>query len=173
MKLLKSYKLLIFFIFISFILPSVAYTGRAYRVVKLQDGDSFTATDGHIQFKVRMIGIDAPEHGQPYSQKAKEYLSQLILGKEIEIRPIKKPLDRYNRVLANIFVKNKDVGLKLVEEGLAYYYRPSCHDYPQDKEKYNYDPRPYIAAETKAKGKKLNIWSTTDRELPCDYRKGK
>lgn len=142
-----------------------------YSVVRITDGDTFVATDGNIQFKVRIAGMDAPEKAQSYGKVAKTALSTLISGKKITIRTVGNGMDQYGRVLGIVFVEGKDIAENLIQQGLATYYRPRCHDFPADKDKYNYDPRTYIAAETAAKAKKLNFWSINSIPLPCEFRR--
>ena len=157
-------------LFISF--SSVtAFASGIYKVVKITDGDTFQATDGVIHFKVRMIGMDAPESYQELGKLAKYQLEKLILDKDIRLEPIgHSGLDKYGRVLAKVYESNQDVSLKMIENGYAFYYRPYCTDYPDHKKSYQYDPMPYVEAEQKAKSQKLGIW-TTHLELPCLARK--
>lgn len=146
-------------------------SGITYSVVRITDGDTFVATDGNILFKVRIAGMDAPEKVQGYGKVAKSALGTLISGKNISIKTVGNGMDQYGRVLGIVFVDGKDVAENLIQQGLATYYRPQCHDFPADKDKYNYDPRAYIAAETAAKAKKLNFWSINGVTLPCEFRR--
>ena len=144
-----------------------------YKIIKVQDGDTFTATDGNIKFRVRIAAMDAPEKGQPYSKIATYRLKKMIQDKEVKIIPVGTGVDRYSRVLGFVEVGGKDVALSLIEQGLALYYRPTCKDYPADKDKYNYDPQVYIKAEANAKKAKLNIWKESNLIYPCKYRRKK
>lgn len=156
-------------------LPPLAMLNAAengpYRVVHVVDGDTFDATDGHITFRVRIAAMDAPESHQRYGKWATGELTRLIDGKEITIHPVGRGLDRYNRVLGQVFVSGQDVSLVMIDGGFATYYRPHCRDFPEDKSLYQYDPRPYVEAEEKARSKHLVIWSDQDTELPCRFRK--
>nr|WP_256657335.1 thermonuclease family protein [Pseudomonas sp. 2FE] len=56
------------------------------KVVAISDGDTFTCLDAsRSQIKVRMANIDTPESKQPYGQKAKQELSELLFGKYITL----------------------------------------------------------------------------------------
>lgn len=61
------------------------------KVVGITDGDTITVIDGenhrHI---IRLMGIDAPEKSQPYGNKAKESLSELVYGKMLKLSGTKK-----------------------------------------------------------------------------------
>lgn len=150
--------------------PSL-YAQNLYRVIKIYDGDTVKVTDGNLELKVRLMGIDAPEYKQKYGTRSKAALSDMILGKNVSLVTGKRKLDMYNRILAHVYLNDVNVGAQMIQEGWAYYYRPYCQDYPSHKNKYNYDPRPYIQAEIKAKSKGLGVWTQARPQLPCLYRK--
>jgi len=52
------------------------------RVVEVLDGDTFQADNGQT---IRLVGIEAPNRGQPGWEEAKNYLQNLIDGEEIEL----------------------------------------------------------------------------------------
>lgn len=146
-------------------------TDHTYQVIKIIDGDTFDATDGTILFRVRIAGMDAPEKGSPFSKLATVELSRRIEGKKVEIQPVGPKMDRYNRILGQVMVDGRDIGIEMIEKGLATYYRPGCVDYPANKNSYDYDPRSYIAAEGRARAKKLYLWSDPKIILPCAVRR--
>jgi endonuclease YncB( thermonuclease family) len=134
-------------------------------VTSVEDGDSITCNGYGIIFRVKLAGIHAPEIGsmkkpsQPYAEKAKEYLENLILGKKVSIKQI--ALDRRNRVLGIIYLDRKsgifsshrlNVNLQMVKEGYAI---------AQREKRYYFDIEAFSEAEKEAKAKKLNIWSQT------------
>ncbi len=159
------------FILLLSLISSPVSAHTSYQVVKVIDGDTFEATDGTIRFRVRIAGIDTPERGQPYYKLARLRLKDMIGAKKITIHPVGRGLERYNRVLGHVKLNGQDVGERLIESGLAYYYRPRCRDWPADKDKYNYDPRPYVRAERKARGTGDYIWSKLSSTMPCRWRK--
>lgn len=142
-----------------------------YRVTRIVDGDTIEATDGHLTFRIRIAGMDAPEWRQRFGRQATNRLKRLIGNQKIEIQPILHKTDRYNRVLGQVFVNGKDVSLMMIEEGMATYFRPFCHDYPADQKFYDYNPLPYIQAEQKALKASRGIWVQEKIMLPCEYRK--
>jgi len=142
-----------------------------YRVVKVLDGDTLVASDGNVSFHVRIAGIDAPEKDQAYGKVSKLRLQELIGGETIQIIPVGKGYDKYSRVLGKVLLDDKEPAIILVEEGLATYYRPTCHDYPADKQKYEYDISPYLNAEFVARKLKKNMWSNPNGILPCKWRR--
>ena len=70
-------------------------------VVGVADGDTVTVLDSdRTQHRVRVAGIDAPEKGQPFGQKAKQRMSDLVFDKEVRVEGDKR--DRYGRLLAKV-----------------------------------------------------------------------
>ncbi len=96
-------------------------------VMRVTDGDTLTATIDGRRVTVRLAGIDAPETskgrdaGQPFAQKARSYLADLVLNQRVEIRSL--GLDRYGRTLAEVFRNGTNINLEMVSAGLAEVYR--------------------------------------------------
>ncbi len=146
-------------------------TDYRYKVIYVLDGDTFAATDGNVQFRVRIAAMDAPEKGQAYAKLATYRLKSLVLNKQVTIIPVGRGFDRYGRVLGKVIRAGEDIALNMISDGLATYYRPTCQDYPAAKDKYNYEPEIYIAAENKARQTKKNLWSYKHIILPCRARR--
>lgn len=131
------------------------------KVVKITDGDTFTLlVNGNEQVRVRIDGIDAPERGQAYGNRAKEYLSNMIWGESITIQKTKT--DRYGRSICKVSTQTiKDVGLEMIKAGYAWQYR----DYNNDKS--------YTAAENQARENMKGLWQNKNPIRPQDFRKNK
>ncbi|MGR3279350.1 thermonuclease family protein [Acaryochloris marina NIES-2412] len=135
-------------------------------VINTGDGDSLKvlSLDG-TSSKVRVGCIDAPEHDQKYGPEAGQRLKALLPSRAtIELREI--TTDQYGRTVAEIYTKEKSVGLQLVREGYAVVYHQYLDGCSETADQ-------YIAAEEEARSKKLNFWSQNNPEMPWDYRKGK
>jgi endonuclease YncB( thermonuclease family) len=91
-------------------------------VVGVYDGDSITVLDGHnMEHKIRMMGIDAPEKGQPFANDSKKSLSDLVYGKPVVVDFNKR--DRYRRVIGKVILNREDVNLEQVKQGMAWHYK--------------------------------------------------
>lgn len=92
-----------------------------YSVAEVFDGDSFNlkAKDGST-VRVRIAGIDAPEKTQPYSNKAKDSLAELLQSGPIGLQPVK--VDAYDRWVANVSMGDRDLGLLQIQRGYAWYF---------------------------------------------------
>jgi micrococcal nuclease len=73
-------------------------------------------------YRIRLHGIDAPERGQPYSNRAKQYASELAFGKEVTVEPVDR--DQYDRPVADVILPDgQNLNRELVRAGLAWWYR--------------------------------------------------
>ncbi len=90
-------------------LPSELY------VEKVIDGDTFRGGG----YTVRLLGIDAPEKGQPCYEQAKNFLKRLVEGKRVRVEYGKRKKDRYGRLLAYVWVNGTFVNRELVLRGFA------------------------------------------------------
>lgn len=84
----------------------------AFKVTKIMDGDTFEVSpnwkwnnqEGNV---VRPSGYNTPEEGQQGYQAAKDKLSKLILGKEVDLKnPIKLS---YGRLLCDVYLNGKNL----------------------------------------------------------------
>ena len=131
------------------------------RVVGISDGDTFTAINrDNLQLKIRIYGIDAPEKGQGFGNKAKEVLSDYVYGQNIVIDVQSR--DSWGRYVSYVFTPDgKDVSLLMLKAGMAWHFKK----YDSTEE--------YAKAEEQARKSKIGLWSTTDPVAPWDYRNKK
>lgn len=138
--------------------PSWAETLHG-KVVGVADGDTLTIlSPDHIQTRIRLFGIDAPEKSQAFGQKSKASLSDLVFGQEVDVTV--ETLDRYGRTVGTVSHKGADVNLEQVRRGMAWVYR-----------KYSRDPK-YLAAESEARTSHRGLWIDEDPRPPWVYRHG-
>jgi micrococcal nuclease len=69
-------------------------------VVGVSDGDTLSVMHDGKAEKIRLRGIDAPERGQAFSNRAKQFVSGLCFGKEVTVKP--RGLDCYQRTVAYV-----------------------------------------------------------------------
>ncbi len=88
-------------------------------VVHVADGDTITVLDaGKVQHKVRLAGIDAPEKAQPFGQRSRESLADLVAGRTVIVETHKK--DRYGRYVGKVILNSRDVNLEQIRRGMAW-----------------------------------------------------
>lgn len=129
-------------------------------VVGVHDGDSITCLyNGREQVKIRLNQIDAPELGQPFSQKSRDKLSEMTYAQYVNIEQSGK--DKYGRTIAEVYLQDgTNVNLEMVKSGMAWAYT----EYATNPE--------YARAQESAKQQGLGIWSQPDPIYPSDWRKG-
>lgn len=96
-----------------------------FRVQEVIDGDTFKIISNRQERRVRLMGVDAPEMGKCLGQKAKDKLSELIMGKDVVLQD--QFSDPYGRIMANVFAGNIYVNKEMLSLGLArmdYYENP-------------------------------------------------
>jgi endonuclease YncB( thermonuclease family) len=97
--------------------PTTAHVEPVLTITHVIDGDTVDLSTGE---RVRMIGIDAPEKGQCGFEEAAEAVSRMTYGQTVIARPgARDDTDKYGRFLRYINVDGRDVGLALLQDGLA------------------------------------------------------
>lgn len=130
------------------------------RVVGISDGDTITVLDNtNAQFKIRLSGIDAPENGQPFGRNSKEFLSNLVYGKIIEVKPI--AIDKYGRTVAHLQIDSTDVEEEMVRSGFAWVYDQYCTDPICTKWK---------GLQEQARKRKVGLWADPSPNPPWEWR---
>ena len=86
-------------------------------VSKVVDGDTLKILTGDSRHTVRLDGIDAPETGQAFGTKVRRYLSNRLLGEQVNV--VTKGRDKYGRLLGEVFIGDTNINQELVEKGLA------------------------------------------------------
>ena len=84
----------------------------AFKVVSVIDGNTFDVSpqwqwNGDSGSRVRPTGYDAPELVMPGGQVAKDKLSRLILGQNVELRTAYR-IDRA-RLVCDVYVRGKNL----------------------------------------------------------------
>jgi len=81
--------------------------------------------------RIRLVGVDTPERGQPGYQEAKNFVNNLCSGKRVYLDvDDAKNYDKYGRVLAVVYVDDINVNAELLRRGYAeiLYIPPSEFD---------------------------------------------
>lgn len=126
-------------------------------VTRVVDGDTLHIEWNGKEETVRLLLVDTPEtvHPgkpvQPYGKEASQFAKETLSGKEVQLEFDGPERDKYDRLLAYIWVEDTSFNQLLLEKGLARYA-------------YVYDP-PYTHAgklkdaEQEASDHKKGIWS--------------
>lgn len=97
---------------------------NAILVTRIIDGDTIEIEGG---YRVRYIGIDALEKGEPYYLEATEANRSLIGSKKVRLEKDVVDEDKYGRLLRYVWVNEIMVNAELVRLSYAYshYYPPN------------------------------------------------
>lgn len=168
----KAFLLLLLAALLSFPLYAAALEGQ---VIHVADGDTVTVLDDqHRSHKIRLAGIDAPERGQPFGRRATEALSKLAKNRRVVVSGGKT--DRYQRRIGIIRVApadcmscapSVDVGLSLINAGLAWHYRA------YEREQSRSDREQYRLAEDAARARQDGLWTDAAPTPPWDWRRAR
>jgi endonuclease YncB( thermonuclease family) len=150
---------LVLFLVLIFI-PALSWAWQG-KVVGVSDGDTITVLhDGKVE-KIRLYGIDCPEHRQDFSQEAKKFTSRTVFGKTVEVKPI--DTDRYGRTVGIVSIDEKSLNEELVKAGLAWVYIQYCKESFCNR---------WEKSQEDAKKAKSGLWSTQNPTPPWKFRQG-
>jgi endonuclease YncB( thermonuclease family) len=72
--------------------------------------------------RIRLHGIDAPERSQPFTNRAKQFVSDLCYYKEVRVET--KSQDRYQRTIAEVILPDERIlNYEIVKAGFAWWFR--------------------------------------------------
>ena len=130
-------------------------------VVSVLDGDTIEVLHNQHPERIRLSGIDCPEKGQAYGQKAKHAASSLVFGKEVTLQTHGK--DKYGRTLGDVLLPDgTNVNHELVKDGWCWWYR-----------KYALGDRVLEGLEKDARDERKGLWTDPHPVPPWAWRKGK
>lgn len=138
---------------------AAAKKSKAYKVVRVVDGDTIVISKGGEKVKVRLIGVDTPESVHPdagknveYGKIATKFTKKKVSGKKVKLEYDKDKKDQYGRTLAYVYYGKKYDSMlnkALLKKGhaKAKYYSPN------GKYKTTFEK-----LQKTAKSKKLGLW---------------
>lgn len=133
-----------------------------YKVVGVTDGDTITVISpggrSYKRTRVRLWGIDCPEKSQAFGQRAKEFTSGLVFGKQVYLDI--RDTDRYGRSVAVVTADGKVVNEELVKAGFAWWYEQYA---PGETRLKRY--------QDEARSARRGLWADGAAEPPWDYRR--
>jgi endonuclease YncB( thermonuclease family) len=129
------------------------------KVIGVADGDTITVLhDGHPEV-LRLNGIDAPEKGQAFGTRAKQFTSALAAGQVVDV--LVRDVDRYGRTVADVVLPDgRSLNLEIVRAGFAWWFRR----YSQDAT--------LAAAEAEARTAHRGLWVDAAPVPPWEWRQG-
>ncbi|MEM8873534.1 MAG: thermonuclease family protein [Planctomycetota bacterium] len=134
------------------------FDGHWFPVDRVVDGDTLRVLDGGESVSVRLLGIDTPEPGAPGGDQATDAVKRVLGDRVLLDVHGPRTRDKYGRLLAYVYLSESEMlNRLLINEGLAYAYRPKAHAFSRD----------FGTAEARARKKQLGLWATiTDEQQP-------
>lgn len=109
-------------------------TPKTAMLSKVIDGDTIVVTGGE---KIRLLSVNTPERGQPFSRAATRRTRELIGdGRLSTTTCASRPTDDFGRTLGFVEAGGRDVALALVGEGLGYVFSDAACMTPEQLDRY-------------------------------------
>lgn len=151
------------------LLPTLASAEVIYpHQARVIDGDTIEVlVRGQHSERVRLLGIDAPENGQDFGNRAKQTLAQCIQTgiQNRNLRVESQKRDRYNRLLGVVYAGEIDCNHEQIALGMAWHYKSYLSDQPPSMQ------IRYAQTEHSAFIAKQGLW-TMCATAPWRYRQG-
>jgi micrococcal nuclease len=146
---------IILFLLFASSLYAEEFTGK---VVGISDGDTIKVMYEGRAEKVRLYGIDCPEKGQAFGNRAKQFTSDLVFGKEVLVNT--HGCDKYGRILGDVFTPDdQSLNQELVRAGYAWWFRRYSNDANLKK------------LEEEARANKVGLWADPHAVTPWEWRR--
>lgn len=127
-----------------------------YKVTRIVDGDTYVVEDENgIKEKIRLIGVNTPETKhpkkgvEPFGPEATAFAMKYLNKKVVQLKFEKDKKDRYNRILAHVFINDIHFNKMLIDSGFGttMFFKPN--------EKFK---RVFTESQEVAKSKGLGLW---------------
>lgn len=134
------------------------------RVVAVPDGDSLVVLDERrLQHRVRLAGIDAPEKGQRFANRARDNLGAMVRRQQVTVLWHKR--DGYGRLVGLVYLDGREINLEQLRAGYAWWYRAYAAEQSIDER------RRYARAEADAREQRLGLWADRNPVPPWAWRR--
>lgn len=128
-----------------------------WRVEAVHDGDTVTCVDERGRpRRIRLRGIDAPEHGQPHGDASRRALATKLAGGVVRVEGGDR--DQHGRLLGRLRIGDRDLNRELVAEGHAWVFDGFA---PGED---------LLAAEAEARRHRRGLWSDDRPVEPRQWR---
>jgi len=138
--------------------PTAAPKSQTARVVRIIDGDTIQVQMGDASYEVRLVGVDAPEQGQPFYGEAMEYNREFVQNQAVVLVRDVCETDKYGRLLRYVYVGDIFVNAELVRRGYA-----QLATYPPDVEFAGY----FVELQREAREAGEGLWGLEEPTPVC------
>jgi micrococcal nuclease len=131
------------------------------KVIEINDGDVITVFNLNRPVKVRLLGVDAPEPGQPFAAVAKQHLKDLVLDKLVTVEF--SGLAANGSVVGRVSVDGVDICAQMIRDGAAWF------DVHNNSRLTDMDRQIYSQSELAARNEKRGLWQSGDAVAPWEF----
>jgi endonuclease YncB( thermonuclease family) len=124
-------------------------------VAEVRTGDAVVLRGGQV---VRLVGVEAPHGEDPFAAQARDALSRLVLGQEVQLMFGGARQDAYGRTLAHLKLTH---GGAWIEQTLLQAGDVRVHTYPDNRAL----GRVMLDAEAKARQARRGLWALPDYQV--------
>lgn len=136
---------------------------KSFIASEVVDGDTLWIEGQGERERIRLIGVDAPEHDAHWGDRATAYARSRAQGKPVIINLQEtQTRDRYGRLLAYVYLsESESLNLAMIRDGHAYADRRFSHPLRGQFE----------AAENEARKAKRGLWKEVTVEQMPEWRR--
>ena len=138
------------------------------RLRTVLDGDHVDIAAPRMEqaLQLRLLGIDAPDEGQPFWQEARAFLEHLLAEKELKVATGRSPrLEAGGRTVATIVLPDGSTANRsLIMAGLAWVYDEDFRGDDTDREEFK-------ILKEQARREKRGLWTDPAPVPPWLYRR--
>ncbi|MDD4964445.1 MAG: thermonuclease family protein [Gallionella sp.] len=127
------------------------------QILTVLDGDTVLVKQGTGTLSIRLAEIDAPEKSQPFGETSKKSLSDLVMGKSVQV--VSQTMDQYGRMVAHLNVAGLDVNAEQIRLGMAWEYS------------HFHNNQVLIALQKEAQSVPRGLWALSNPTPPWEWRK--
>lgn len=114
--------------------------------------------------RARLCGIDAPEKDQKFGSDASAILKELLGQKRLSVEVMS--VDRYDRLIVNVFVDDVLLNRQLVANGAAWVYPRYANGCWEPAVVQN-----IFSLQESARHQQVGLWREIDPDPPWEYRR--
>jgi micrococcal nuclease len=122
------------------------------KVIAVNDGDLITVFNLNRPVKVRLMGVDAPETGQPFAEVAQQHLRDLVMDRMVTVAY--SGLGTNSSIIGKVTLDGVDVCAQMIRDGVAWF------DVNNNSRLTEMDRQIYSQSEAAARSEKRGLWQT-------------
>jgi micrococcal nuclease len=131
------------------------------KVIEVSDGDIITIFNLNRPVKVKLLGVDAPETGQPFAEVARQHLKDLVLDKLVTVEY--SGLASNGSIVGRVTLDNVDICAQMIRDGAAWF------DVHNNSRLTDLDRQIYAQSEVAARSEKRGLWQSGDAISPWEF----